>query len=93
MFDLSSLLNSEEIKKKLTEQAKNDIMEWIGVKVIPTAEDAIEAVNTELREQAKSESGWLKIRDAFFIPLVLSIILWAFKQMNSIISNETMKKE
>jgi hypothetical protein len=67
-------------------------MEWIGDKALPTAADAIKAVNEELRKQAEKESGWIKIRDGFFIPLVLSIVLWAFNQANTIIRNETIDK-
>lgn len=93
MFDIATLFNTEEIKQKLTENAKNDIMKWIGNKVIPTARDTITQVNQELKAQAENESGWVKTRDGFFIPLVLSILLWAFEQANEIIAKETLHEE
>lgn len=91
MFDLNSLLNNQDIKAKLTEQAKNDIMKWIDDKVLPTAADTIDKVNEELRAQAEKETGWTKIRDGFFIPTVLTVILWVFKQANTLIATETTK--
>ena len=92
MFDLKSILNSDEIKKKLDEHAKNEIMKWIDTKAIPTAADTLKSVSEELKEQAKNESGWKKIRDAFFIPLVFSILLWAFEQSSNLIVAETATK-
>jgi hypothetical protein len=89
MFDLASIFKNEDIKKKLDEHAKNEIMKWIDEKAIPTAEDTLKSISEELKEQSKNESGWKKIRDAFFIPLVFSIILWAFKQSTNLIVAET----
>ena len=89
MFDLASIFNNAEIKKKLDEHAKNEIMKWIDEKAIPTAGDTLKSISEELKEQSKNESGWKKIRDGFFIPLVFSIILWAFKQSSNLITAET----
>ena len=96
MLDLNTILDvakdKETIKKFLTEKARQDLMEWINVKVLPTVKDAIEEFNKELREQAKGESGWCKIRDAFFIPTVLTVVVWFFTQMGEIINKETSKQ-
>lgn len=93
MFDLKDLIaaarDKEAVKEFLTTQAKKDISIWIDTKVIPTAKDVIVDFNKALVESAESEKGWAKIRDKFFIPAVLNIVLWAFTQMSNIIQKET----
>ena len=95
MFDVkefvNTLSNKEDIKKFLTDQARKDIAIWIDAKVLPAAKEGLEEFIKALNDSAEKETGWCKIRDKFFIPAVLSIILWIFTQMSTIIQNETNK--
>ena len=93
MFDVKefveALSSKEEIKKFLTEQARKDISIWIHNKVIPSIEDGLKNFNQALAEAAETETGWCKIRDKFFIPAVLNILLWIFTQISTVIQKET----
>lgn len=96
MIDLKDIVevlsNKDEVKKFLTEQAKKDIAIWIDTKVIPTAKDGLREFNKALAESAVNETGWCKIRDKFFIPAVLTIVVWVFEQLSAIIQAETGKE-
>jgi hypothetical protein len=89
---VEALGDKNAIKKFLTAQAKKDISTWIDTKVIPTAKDAVAEFNKALAESAEKETGWCKIRDKLFIPMVLNIILWVFTQTSTIIQSETNKQ-
>ena len=96
MFKLNDLLkistDKEAVSKFLTEQARKDIMKWINAELIPNAKEAIRIFNEKLREQAEKESGWCKIRDAFFIPTCLNVVVWFFTNIGKLIEEETKDK-
>ena len=96
MFDVKefvgALANKEDIKKFLTDQARKDISIWIDSKLLPAVKEGLDKFINTLRETAETETGWCKIRDKFFIPAVLTIILWIFTQMSTIIQKETNKE-
>lgn len=43
------------------------------------AEQAVDAFCAATKEQAKTESGWCKIRDAIVLPIVLQGGVWVVK--------------
>ena len=89
MFDLSSvkeIIAGSDFQKFLTDKARSEIMSWVNVKAIPTAEDAIDAFTAQLKEISATETGWCKIRDGFFLPMVFNIMLWFFKMTANFIT-------
>lgn len=92
MFDLSSvkeIIAGSDFQKFLTDKARSEIMSWVNVKAIPTAEDAIGEFTTQLKKISATETGWCKIRDGVFLPMVFSTILWFFKMTASYIMSNT----
>ena len=93
MFDVkdfvNTLANKEDLKKFLTEQARKDISIWIDAKVLPAAKEGLEEFNKALMEAGEKETGWCKIRDKFFVPAILNILLWVFTQISTFIQKET----
>lgn len=92
MFDLSSvkeIIAGSDFQKFLTDKARSEIMSWVNVKAIPTAEDAIGEFTTQLKKISDTETGWCKIRDGVFLPMVFSTILWFFKMTASYIMSNT----
>lgn len=55
----------------VTEEVKQGVTQKILDEVIPVAESAVDAFCAATKEQAKTESGWCKIRDAIVLPLVM----------------------
>lgn len=55
----------------VTEEVKQGVTQKILDEVIPVVESAIDAFCAATKEQAKTESGWCKVRDAIVLPLVL----------------------
>lgn len=55
----------------VTEEVKQGVTQKILDEVIPVVESAVDAFCATTKEQAKTESGWCKIRDAIVLPLVL----------------------
>ena len=89
MFDLSSvkeIIAGSDFQKFLTDKARTEIMSWVNVKAITTAEDAIDAFTAQLKEISATETGWCKIRDGFFLPMVFNIMLWFFKMTANFIT-------
>lgn len=92
MFDLSSvkeIIAGSDFQKFLTDKARSEIMSWVNVKAIPTAEDAIDAFTAQLKEISNTETGWCKIRDGLFLPMVFNIMLWFFKMTANFITANT----
>ena len=79
---LNILNNSDSMKKFLTEKAREDIAKWIDAELLPLAAKYVNEFNNKLIEQSENETGWFKIRDAFFIPICLRILVWFFTQMS-----------
>ena len=57
--------------EEVTEEVKQDVTRKILDEVIPVVESAVDAFCAATKEQAKTESGWCKLRDAIFLPLVM----------------------
>lgn len=55
----------------VTEQVKQQVTAAILAEVLPTIGNAVDSFTATTREQAKTETGWCKIRDGIVLPLVL----------------------
>lgn len=68
---------------EVTEEVKQGVTQKILDEVIPVAENAIDAFCAATKEQAKTESGWCKIRDAIVLPLIMQGGVYAIKTVLS----------
>lgn len=67
----------------VTEEVKQGVTQKILDEVIPVVESAVDAFCATTKEQAKTESGWCKIRDAIVLPLVLQGSVYIVKMVLS----------
>lgn len=55
----------------VTEEVKQRVTQTLMDEIIPIIENAVDSFCTTIKEQAKTESGWCKIRDAIVLPLLM----------------------
>lgn len=63
----------------VTEQVKQQVTAAILAEVLPTIGDAVDSFTATTREQAKTETGWCKIRDGIVLPLVMQGAVYVVK--------------
>ena len=70
----------EALKQSLTLHIKNDIL--------PLAKESADSFIFQIKEQAKTETGWVKIRDLIVLPYIIYGGLWLIEQT----INKTIKE-
>ena len=55
----------------VTEDVKQHVTSTILSEVVPVAENAVDSFCAATKEQAKTETGWCKIRDGVVLPLLM----------------------
>lgn len=70
----------EALKQSLTLHIKNDIL--------PLAKESADSFISQIKEQAKTETGWVKIRDLIVLPYIIYGGLWLIEQT----INKTIKE-
>lgn len=55
----------------VTEEVKQHVTNAILSEVVPVIENAVDSFCTATKEQAKTETGWCKIRDGVVLPLLM----------------------
>lgn len=55
----------------ITEDVKQHVTNAILSEVVPVIENAVDSFCTATKEQAKTETGWCKIRDSVVLPLLM----------------------
>lgn len=63
----------------VTEQVKQNVTNAILTEVVPMVENAVDSFTDTLKEQAKTETGWCKVRDAVALPLIMQGLVYAVK--------------
>lgn len=63
----------------VTEQVKQNVTNAILTEVVPMVENAIDGFVDTLKEQAKNENGWCKLRDGVVLPIVMQGLVYAVK--------------
>lgn len=63
----------------VTEQVKQQVTAAILAEVLPTIGNAVDSFTATTREQAKTETGWCKIRDGIVLPLVMQGVVFVVK--------------
>lgn len=65
--DIVESLQVEEV----TEQVKKNLTRQIVESILPAVKTAADGFVGTIKEQAKTETGWCKIRDALVLPLAV----------------------
>lgn len=78
-------LNADEV----TEELKEFVTQKVLDEVLPAVEDVAGKFIATIEEQAKSESGWNKLRDGIVLPLVINGAIYVVKYVLSKTVTET----
>lgn len=78
-------LNADEV----TEELKESVTQKILDEALPAVEDVAGKFIATIEEQAKSESGWNKLRDGIVLPLVINGGIYVVKYVLSKTVTET----
>lgn len=70
--DIVESLQVEEV----TEQVKQNLTKQIVESILPAIKTAADGFTAKIKEQAKTEQGWCKIRDMFVLPLVINGVIY-----------------
>ena len=70
--DIVESLQVEEV----TEQVKQNLTKQIVESILPYVKTAADGFTAKIKEQAKAETGWCKIRDMFVLPLVINGVIY-----------------
>lgn len=70
--DIVESLQVEEV----TEQVKQNLTRQIVESILPAVKTAADGFTAKIKEQAKAETGWCKIRDMFVLPLVINGVIY-----------------
>ena len=57
----------------VTDMAKKELFNYVQTKGFGTLKDVAEAYSVALQESASNSSGWIYIRDKFFLPCLISV--------------------
>lgn len=82
--DIVESLQVEEI----TEQVKRNLTKQIVESILPAVKTAADGFTAKIKEQAKMETGWCKIRDMLVLPLVINGLIYVVEM----VLTKTMEK-
>lgn len=63
----------------VTEDIKQHVTSTLMSEVMPVIENAVDNFCSATREQAKTETGWVKVRDGIVLPLVMEGTVYVVK--------------
>lgn len=66
--------------EEVTEDVKKDFTRWLLDILLPAVKPTADDFVAQLREQAKDESGWCKVRDLAVLPFVIEGGLWLIEK-------------
>ena len=82
--DIVESLQVEEI----TEQVKQNLTKQIVESILPATKTAADSFTAKIKEQAKAETGWCKIRDMLVLPLAINGLIYVVEM----VLTKTMEK-
>ena len=82
--DIIESLQVEEV----TEQVKQNLTRQIVESILPAIKTAANGFIDKIKEQAKTEQGWCKIRDMLVLPLVINGAIYVVE----LVLTKTMEK-
>lgn len=65
--------------ENVTEDIKQHVTSTLMSEVMPVIENAVDNFCAATREQAKTETGWVKVRDGIVLPLVMEGTVYVVK--------------
>lgn len=75
--DIVESLQVEEV----TEQVKQNLTKQIVESILPAVKTAADGFTAKIKEQAKAETGWCKIRDMLVLPLVINGVIYVVEMV------------
>ena len=66
--------------EEVTEDVKEDFTRWLLDILLPAVKPTADDFVAQLRDQAKDESGWCKVRDLAVLPFVIEGGLWLIEK-------------
>ena len=82
--DIVESLQVEEV----TQQFNQNLTKQIVESILPSVKTVADGFTAKIKEQAKAETGWCKIRDMFVLPLVINGVIY----VGETVLNKTMEK-
>ena len=82
--DIVESLQVEEV----TEQVKQNLTKQIVESILPAIKTAADGFTAKIKEQAKAEQGWCKIRDMLVLPLLIDGAIYVVE----LVLSKTMEK-
>lgn len=82
--DIVESLQVEEV----TEQVKQNLTKQIVESILPSVKTVADGFTSKIKEQAKMEQGWCKIRDMLVLPLVINSLIYVV----DLVLDKTMEK-
>lgn len=82
--DVVESLQVEEV----TEQVKQNLTKQIVESILPAIKTAAGSFTGKIKEQAKTETGWCKIRDLLVLPIVINGAIYVVE----LVLTKTMEK-
>lgn len=82
--DIVESLQVEEV----TEQVKQNLTKQIVESILPAIKTAADGFTAKIKEQAKAETGWCKIRDMLVLPLAINGVIYVVET----VLTKTMEK-
>lgn len=61
---------------KIDEEVKQTVTQKLYDVVFPSLQKLGDGFIDAIREQSKMETGWCKLRDSIFLPVVIKVTLW-----------------
>ena len=74
----------------VTEDIKQHVTSTLMSEVMPVIENAVDNFCSATREQAKTETGWVKVRDGIVLPLVIEGTVYVVKTVLNKTVTETI---
>lgn len=74
----------------VTEDIKQHVTSTLMSEVMPVIENAVDNFCAATREQAKTETGWVKVRDGIVLPLVMEGTVYVVKTVLNKTVTETI---
>ena len=82
--DIVESLQVEEV----TERVKQNMTKQIVESILPSVKTVADGFTAKIKEQAKAEQGWCKIRDMLVLPLAINGLIYVVE----LVLNKTMEK-
>lgn len=74
--EIRDSIEDEMKNAEITEEVKQSVTQKLYDVALPSLQKLGDGFIDAIREQSKSETGWCKLRDSIFLPVVIKSTLW-----------------